>query len=88
MFIWKHLRFLQNLRVHWLVKFELDSWLFLSPFILIAMYPFTIYSPFMNHNRQMRRRTFDGVHLKSEDGNMTPEQVAEYYKSLGFEDPM
>ena len=78
MFIWKHLRFLQNIRVHWLIRLELDTWMYATPFLLLCMYPFTIHTPFMNHNRQMRRRTFDGVHLKSEQENMTSDEVVQY----------
>ena len=86
--IWKHLRFLQNMKVPWLVRVELDSWMYLGPFMLLCIFPFTIHHPFINDNRKMRRRNVDEVDLKTDDQIMSSEDVVEYYRSLGYEDPV
>lgn len=88
MFIWKRLAFLQKLNVPWQIRGFIDFMTVFIPLQFLYKYRFTVFEFVKDHDMYMRRRTFDGVHLDQKEGQMTAEQVVQYYRSIGFENPM
>lgn len=84
-FPWKPLL---NMKISWKARMLVESTVIITPFILLHAYPFTLFTPFMDKHRRQRRATIEDVDLDTSPGLMTPEQVVEYYRSLGFEDPI
>lgn len=85
MSLWKHLRFLQNLRVDWRARVALDSAIFISPFVVLSFYPFTLFEFVRARDLRRRKKGFEEVHLDKSEALMGPEQVASFYHSLGFD---
>ena len=82
----KRLQFFKNLSLSWQMNFAINTTIICVPFILFHMYPHTIYELFKHKHRNQRKRTFDAVDLDVSEKLMTPEQVVEYYQSIGFEE--
>jgi hypothetical protein len=86
--VWSQLRFLQNIKVPWQVRMGMDLTIIFGPLYFLSYYNFTLYEFTKDSDRYMRRRMFDGVHLKEETGDMSQKEVVDYYQSLGFENPV
>lgn len=86
--VWKQLRFLQNMRISWKTRVVIDTVIIFTPFYILWSNPFTLFEPFKEGHRRNRRATIADVDLDTAPDLMTPDQVVDFYQSLGFEDPL
>ena len=71
--------------IPWFVRLEIDTWLALSPVILMTWYPFTVFTPFMEKHRKRRKRNFSNFALV-ESPSHNIDDVKRIYTDLGFKE--
>lgn len=71
--------------IPWFIRLEIDGWLVLSPLILMSLYPFTVFTPFMEKHRIRRKREFENFKLV-ENPSHDIDEVKRIYTDLGFKE--
>lgn len=71
--------------VPWIIRMEIDTWIAISPILLMGYYPYTFFTPFVEKHRQRRKRTFTNFKIVDQPAHSV-EEVHRIYADLGFKE--